>query len=87
MFEEDNEGYGLYGFNNQTFDPQATNAINTELFTTLQPLTKTAKNASDYDKKVAELSRRLCRQTFLKMEGTAPFSELLQQDLELFDSQ
>jgi hypothetical protein len=29
MFEPDNEGYGLYGFNPHALDPQATNAINT----------------------------------------------------------
>ena len=38
MFEEDNEGYGLYGFNEAALDPQATNAINTELVTILRPL-------------------------------------------------
>ena len=68
MFEEDNEGYGLYGFNQMILDPQATNAINTELISYLKPLTTSLKKNNIYKKRVSELSQRLSRQTFLKME-------------------
>lgn len=67
MFEEDNEGYGLYGFNPHTFDPQATNAINTELVTSLQPLAQQKNAKTEYAKQVVELSQRLLRQTFMKV--------------------
>lgn len=68
MFEPDNEGYGLYGFNPHVLDPQATNAINTELVTFLQPLTTIKKlRPPEYCAKVCELSQRLLRQNFLRI--------------------
>lgn len=68
MFEEDNEGYGLYGFNPHSLDPQSTNAINTELVTALEPFAAASKKTKDpYNIKVAELTQRLLRQTFTKI--------------------
>lgn len=66
MFEEDNEGYGLYGFNPHSLDPQSTNAINTELVTALEPFAASKKTKDSYSIKVAELTQRLLRQTFIK---------------------
>ena len=77
MFEEDNEGYGLYGFNPQTMDPQATNAINTELGSILRKLIKPKQIKGIR----AEMIERLCRQTFMKIEGIPSLDELLLQDL------
>ena len=56
MFEEDNEGYGLYGFNQMILDPQATNAINTELISYLKPLTTSLKKNNIYKKVKLDLS-------------------------------
>jgi hypothetical protein len=50
MFEPDNEGYGLYGFNSFTLDPQATNAINTEVVTNLKALAKKAEKSKKLPK-------------------------------------
>jgi hypothetical protein len=40
MFEEDNEGYGINGYNQHSEDPQCTNAINTEIISNICALTK-----------------------------------------------
>ncbi len=45
MFEEDNEGFGLYGYNQHSLDPQTTNAINTEIVTPLKNLSKKAQKS------------------------------------------
>lgn len=43
MFEEDNEGYGINAYNQGCEDPQATNAINTEILTKINSLKKPNK--------------------------------------------
>ena len=47
MLEEDNEGFGLYAFNSQSSDPQTTNAINTEIISTIKSLVLPAKSRDD----------------------------------------
>lgn len=85
MFEPDNEGYGLYGFNPHSLDPQATNAINTELVTLLQPLLASGKKARTQEgQQIREITERLLRQTFLKLEGVPPLEELLLNDFNCF---
>lgn len=84
MFEEDNEGYGLHGFNAHTLDPQATNALHTELVTIIHPLAIESKRSNDYQLKVAELVNRLCRQTFQKPEGYPGLDYLFNEDLARF---
>lgn len=43
MFEEDNEGYGINGYNQHSEDPQSTNAINTEIITNIRSLSRADK--------------------------------------------
>ena len=40
MFENDNEGYGINGYNPHSLDPQSTNAINTEVIGPLREMAK-----------------------------------------------
>ena len=83
MFQPDNEGYGLYGFNAQALDPQATNAINTEVISTLQTLAQRASKDRYISSELPDLVQRLARQTFTREEGSVRIEELLQRDLDL----
>jgi hypothetical protein len=83
MFEPDNEGYGLYGFNPQALDPQATNAINTEIISPLLTLAKRASKDKYTPSDVQNIVQRMARLTFTREEGSVNIEELLQRDLDL----
>ena len=70
MFEEDNEGYGLYGFNQAALDPQATNAINTQLVSMVLPLAATPKKMTPYAKQINELSGKVNLSILIESSNT-----------------
>lgn len=81
MFEQDNEGYGINAYNQGCEDPQATNAINTEILTNINALKKPSKFTKDYQKQITDYILRFNRQTFMRIEGTPALDSLLQDDL------